>query len=43
MDEEALSTLNTKFHILVDSMNDKPEVTLHFCRINIKLVEHMSK
>ena len=30
MDEEALSTLNTKFHILVDSMNDKPEVTFTY-------------
>ena len=30
MDESALSTLNTKFHILVDSMNDKPEVTFTY-------------
>ena len=30
MDEEALSTLNTKFRILVDSMNDKPEVTFTY-------------
>ena len=30
MDEEALNILNMKFHILIDSMDDEPEVTFTY-------------
>ena len=32
MDEEALNILNMKFQVLVDSMDDEPEVTFTYCK-----------
>ena len=39
MDEEALNILNMKFQVLVDSMDDEPEVTFTY----FKPVEHTLK